>query len=69
MANPASIPVIDISESQGDQARIAKELVDAATQHGFVYIRNTGQDISSARVEEAFSIVRRQIRSKVPTVV
>ncbi|KAI0446679.1 2OG-Fe(II) oxygenase superfamily protein [Xylaria telfairii] len=56
MANPTSIPVIDISESQGDQVRIAKELVDAATQHGFVYIRNTGQDISSARVEKAFSI-------------
>ncbi|KAI8950804.1 hypothetical protein F4801DRAFT_601815 [Xylaria longipes] len=56
MANPASIPVIDISESQGDQVRIAKELVDAAARHGFVYIRNTGQDISSTKVEQAFSI-------------
>ncbi|KAI0550861.1 hypothetical protein F4679DRAFT_196201 [Xylaria curta] len=56
MANPASIPIIDISESQGDQVRTAKQLVDAAAQHGFVYIRNTDQYISPAKVEQAFSI-------------
>ncbi|KAI1754496.1 hypothetical protein F4782DRAFT_492792 [Xylaria castorea] len=58
MANPAPIPIIDISESQGDQVRIAKQLVDAAAQHGFVYIRNTGEDISPAKVEQVFSISR-----------
>ncbi|KAJ2989786.1 hypothetical protein NUW58_g3293 [Xylaria curta] len=58
MANTASIPVIDISESQGDQARIAKELVDAAAEYGFVYIRNTGEDISLAQVEHAFSTAK-----------
>ncbi|KAI0194112.1 hypothetical protein EV127DRAFT_423401 [Xylaria flabelliformis] len=56
MANPASIPVIDISESQGDQVHTAKQLVDAAAQHGFVYIRNTDQYICPAKVEQAFSI-------------
>lgn len=57
MANAASIPIIDISGSQGDQAGIAEALVDAAAKHGFVYIRNTGQDISLLQVEQAFSIV------------
>jgi isopenicillin N synthase-like dioxygenase len=57
MANTASIPIIDISDSQGDQTRIAEELIDAAAKHGFVYIRNTGQDISLPQVEQAFSIV------------
>ncbi|KAI3323192.1 2OG-Fe(II) oxygenase superfamily protein [Xylariaceae sp. AK1471] len=56
MAKAASIPIIDISAGQEDQVRIAKELVDAATEYGFVYIRNTGQDISLAQVEQAFSI-------------
>ncbi|KAI0875009.1 hypothetical protein GGS24DRAFT_457087 [Hypoxylon argillaceum] len=58
MANAASIPIIDISGSQGDQAGIAEALVDAAAKHGFVYIRNTGQDISLLQVEQAFSISR-----------
>ncbi|KAI0490807.1 hypothetical protein F4859DRAFT_24126 [Xylaria cf. heliscus] len=63
MSNPASIPIIDISEDQGDQVHIAKELVDAAAQHGFVYIRNTGQHISSAKIEQAFSISKILFRS------
>ncbi|KAJ8128852.1 hypothetical protein O1611_g4780 [Lasiodiplodia mahajangana] len=57
MASTTSIPIIDISDSQGDRARIAEELVDAAAKHGFVYIKNTGQDISASQVEQAFSIV------------
>ena len=58
MASAASIPIIDISESgTQDSARVAKQLVDAAAEHGFVYVRNTGQDISFAQVERAFDIV------------
>ncbi|KAI0119968.1 hypothetical protein GGR51DRAFT_495713 [Nemania sp. FL0031] len=63
MANTTSIPIIDISDSQGDQARIAEELVDAAAKHGFVYIRNTGRDISVSQVGQAFSISRTLFQS------
>lgn len=57
MTDATLIPIIDISESQADQASIAKRLVDAAAEHGFVYIKNTGLDISVAQIEQAFSIV------------
>ncbi|KAI0422067.1 hypothetical protein F5X98DRAFT_326696 [Xylaria grammica] len=63
MAKAASIPIIDISDDQGDHARIAKELVDAAAEHGFVYIRNTGRDISPAQIQQAFNISRTLFRS------
>ncbi|KAI1429541.1 2OG-Fe(II) oxygenase superfamily protein [Xylaria sp. FL1777] len=65
MARAASIPIIDISGGQEDLASIAKELVDAAAEHGFVYIRNTGQDISLAQIEQAFGISRALFRSPV----
>jgi isopenicillin N synthase-like dioxygenase len=51
------IPIIDISAAEGDEARVAKELVDAAIEHGFIYIKNASRDISAQQVEEAFDIV------------
>lgn len=58
MASAAKIPVIDISATgQKEQLKIAKELVDAAVEHGFVYIKNTGADISAHAVENAFTLV------------
>lgn len=58
MAAAAKIPVIDISAtSQEEQLKVAKELVDAAVEHGFVYIKNTGADISADAVENAFNLV------------
>ncbi|KAI1820625.1 2OG-Fe(II) oxygenase superfamily protein [Xylaria intraflava] len=56
MTRAASIPIIDITGVPDDQARIAKELVDAAADYGFVYIRTTDQDISHAQVKQAFDI-------------
>lgn len=58
MASAANIPLIDISASGEEaQAKVAKELVDAAVEHGFVYIKNTGADISADAVERAFQLV------------
>lgn len=58
MASAAKIPVIDISATSPDeQLRVAKELVDAAVEHGFVYIKNTGVDISADAVDNAFTLV------------
>ncbi len=56
MAQVAKIPVIDVS-GEGDQTQVARDLVEAAIEHGFVYIRNTGKDIPIAAVEGAFDVV------------
>ncbi|KAJ3564469.1 hypothetical protein NPX13_g7835 [Xylaria arbuscula] len=64
MASTAAIPIIDISgRGDEDDARVAKELVDAAAEHGFVYVRNTGQHLSFAQVEHAFDISKTLFRS------
>lgn len=59
MSNAAKIPVIDISAAgEEEQAKVAKELVEAAVEHGFVYIKNQGKDIPVESVENAFELVR-----------
>ncbi|CAK7197675.1 hypothetical protein SEUCBS139899_000323 [Sporothrix eucalyptigena] len=58
----APIPVIDLTGAdEGGAAReaVARELVEAAVEHGFVYIRNTGLDIPAAAVNGAFDISRK----------
>lgn len=58
MASAANIPLIDISASGEEaQVKVAEELVDAAVEHGFVYIKNTGADIPADAVESAFQLV------------
>lgn len=57
MATVAKIPVIDISDDSQDQAQVAKELVEAAIEHGFIYIKNTGKDIPAEDVDGAFELV------------
>ncbi|OAQ77340.1 oxidoreductase, 2OG-Fe(II) oxygenase family [Purpureocillium lilacinum] len=52
----ANIPVIDLA---GDEADVARHLVAAAEDHGFIYIKNRGNDIPAAAVDEAFSLSRR----------
>lgn len=55
MSSPsANIPIIDLSGPQND---VAKQLVDAAVEHGFIYIKNLGHDIPAASVDAAFALV------------
>ncbi|KAI1438764.1 2OG-Fe(II) oxygenase superfamily protein [Xylaria sp. CBS 124048] len=63
MAKAAPIPIIDITGAPEDQARIAKELVDAAAEYGFVYIRTAREDISPEQVKQAFDISRALFQS------
>lgn len=49
-----AIPLIDLS---GDPSTVASQLVNAAAEHGFIYIRNQGHDIPAASVDEAFELV------------
>lgn len=61
MESTTKIPIIDISAtSDKEQGKVAKELVEAAIEHGFVYIRNRGADIPAEAVDEAFDLVRSQ---------
>ncbi|KAI8714493.1 Fe2OG dioxygenase domain-containing protein [Fusarium sp. LHS14.1] len=57
--NAVKIPVIDISAPDVDQKDVARQLVDAAEEHGFIYIRNLGRDISAADVDGAFELVQK----------
>ncbi|KAK4670090.1 uncharacterized protein QC763_208660 [Podospora pseudopauciseta] len=58
MANKvAKIPVIDLSGE--NQEQVAKELVEAAIEHGFIYIKNTGKDIPADAVHGAFDMGRK----------
>lgn len=54
-----SIPVIDIAPASPEaQARVARELVAAAVEHGFVYVKNS-DIIPADAVDEAFALGRR----------
>ncbi len=55
MTAAARLPVIDISLA--DQKQVAKDLVEAAVEHGFVYIKNTGSDIPIEAINNAFRLV------------
>ena len=54
MAVSADIPIIDIS---GDQDEVARQLVQAAEDHGFIYIKNLGKNIATPDIDEAFKLV------------
>ncbi|CAJ2508177.1 Uu.00g093630.m01.CDS01 [Anthostomella pinea] len=64
MPEAAAIPIIDISAEEADQAQVAKELlfswtrVAAAVEYGFIYIKNSGRDISVEQIENAFNLSR-----------
>lgn len=54
----SAIPVIDIHNPCLSEDQIARELVDAAVEHGFVYIRNKGTEIPPSDVHAAFDLSR-----------
>jgi isopenicillin N synthase-like dioxygenase len=60
MGNSADIPVIDIS---GSEDEVARQLVNAAEEHGFIYIRNIGLNITPESIEEAFQLVSNRSQS------
>ncbi len=57
MAGTAKIPIIDISAEGADEAKVAQELVDAAVEYGFIYIKNTGRDIPAEQIDHIFDLV------------
>lgn len=53
---PLQIPVIDINGEDSEQS-IADQLVSAATIHGFVYIKNLGENIPIKDIDHTFELV------------
>jgi isopenicillin N synthase-like dioxygenase len=54
--DPLQIPVVDINGPESEQS-VADQLVNAATVHGFVYIKNLGRDIPIEDIDHAFDLV------------
>ncbi|KKA29586.1 hypothetical protein TD95_003458 [Thielaviopsis punctulata] len=50
MPPSAEIPVIDIAAEGVSEKEIAKALVDAAAEQGFIYIKSTGQALPSKKL-------------------
>ncbi|KAF4868544.1 UPF0676 protein [Colletotrichum siamense] len=59
MAPNANIPIIDIAAPGVDRTAIARQLVDAAVEHGFIYIRNTGKYINLGDIDAAFDLSKK----------
>lgn len=55
MATSAEVPIIDL---EGPEDDVARQLVDAAEEHGFIYIKNTGRNITASEIDEVFELVR-----------
>lgn len=53
-ASLSHIPIVDISESDKDTAA---KLVDAASTHGFVYIKSAGLEFTSGIIDHVFALV------------
>jgi hypothetical protein len=49
-----TIPVIDISKSNDDTAR---EVLEAASTHGFLFIKNDGVTIPPKDIDDMFKLV------------
>ncbi|KAF9881058.1 2og-fe oxygenase [Colletotrichum karsti] len=65
MAPNANIPIIDIAAPGVDRTAIAKQLVDAAVEHGFIYIRNTGKYINLGDIDAAFDLSKKLFKAPV----
>ncbi|KAL2760633.1 hypothetical protein ACRALDRAFT_1078726 [Sodiomyces alcalophilus JCM 7366] len=65
MAPSANIPIIDISSPGTDEASVARQLVDAAAEHGFIYIKNTGHFMSPSDIDGIFDLSRKLFKAPV----
>ncbi|GAA6058855.1 hypothetical protein JCM10212_002799 [Sporobolomyces blumeae] len=63
MATSGIVPIIDfgpyLKGSEQDKARVAKELLDACQDVGFLMLRNFDKVIPKAQVEQAFEATKR----------
>lgn len=55
----SNIPVIDISNPSPE---VAQQVLDAASTHGFLFIKNDGVTIPPADIDTMFNLVRHTCR-------
>ncbi|KAK1966693.1 2OG-Fe(II) oxygenase superfamily protein [Colletotrichum sublineola] len=65
MAPKANIPIIDIASPGIDRASVARQLVDAAAEHGFIYIRSSGQYVALGDIDKAFDLSKKLFKAPV----
>ncbi|KAK2048954.1 2OG-Fe(II) oxygenase superfamily protein [Colletotrichum somersetense] len=65
MAPKANIPIIDIASPGIDRAAVARQLVDAAAEHGFIYIRSSGQYVMLGDIDTAFDLSKKLFKAPV----
>ncbi|WYZ38663.1 hypothetical protein EsH8_III_000577 [Colletotrichum jinshuiense] len=65
MAPKANIPIIDIAATGVDRAAVARQVVEAAVEHGFIYIRNTGKYIALGDIDSAFDLSKKLFKAPV----
>ncbi|GJC81871.1 UPF0676 protein C1494.01 [Colletotrichum liriopes] len=65
MAPKANIPIIDIASPAIDRAAVARQLVDAAADHGFIYIRSTGKYVALGDIDTAFDLSKKLFKAPV----
>ncbi|KAK2028293.1 2OG-Fe(II) oxygenase superfamily protein [Colletotrichum zoysiae] len=65
MAPKANIPIIDIASPGIDRAAVARQLVDAAAEHGFIYIRSSGQYVMLGDIDAAFDLSKKLFKAPV----
>ncbi|KAK1986620.1 2OG-Fe(II) oxygenase superfamily protein [Colletotrichum cereale] len=63
MAPKANIPIIDIASPGIDRAAVARQLVDAAAEHGFIYIRSTGKHVTLGDIDTAFDLSKKLFKA------
>jgi isopenicillin N synthase-like dioxygenase len=51
---PSAIPVIDISDLS---QQVAQQVLEAASTHGFLYIKNDGVTIPPQDIDDMFKLV------------
>lgn len=51
----SEIPVIDISQPSTE---VARQVLEAASTHGFLFIKNDGVTISTQDIDDMFALVR-----------
>lgn len=56
-AEDTTIPVIDISTPSDE---VARQVLDAASTHGFLFIKNDGVTIPPQDIDDMFSLVSHQ---------
>lgn len=61
-SNTIELPVIDVTNSNDTTA---KQLINAVTEHGFVYLKNNHGEIPTNDLDELFTLVGKVVVAQI----